>query len=161
MTMFRTALLLAAFCACHAASAQVPVVANPNHEQLLYSADPVLAANKLLVYNFQREVLEAGHLSLAAQYLSDDYIQHNPNVPTGRAGFVDYFSTFMKASDILPKVSMPIVQLTAEGDLVILTTLARMPLPGGAGKTYTTSWFDMFRIKDGKIVEHWDPMTKR
>jgi predicted SnoaL-like aldol condensation-catalyzing enzyme len=27
-------------------------------------------------------------------------------------------------------------------------------------RTYTTTWFDMFRVVDGKIVEHWDPATK-
>jgi hypothetical protein len=32
--------------------------------------------------------------------------------------------------------------------------------PGIPGETYTTTWFDMFRIADGKIVEHWDPAQK-
>ena len=31
--------------------------------------------------------------------------------------------------------------------------------PGDATKTYTTTWFDMWRIKDGKADEHWDGAT--
>ena len=30
------------------------------------------------------------------------------------------------------------------------------PDPKDPSARYTTTWFDMFRIKDGKIVEHWD-----
>lgn len=75
--------------------AQVPVQANPNHEQLLASADPRLATNKKLVYDFYREVFEGGHMELAEKYLAESYIQHNPTVPTGRAGFVDLFSKFV------------------------------------------------------------------
>jgi predicted SnoaL-like aldol condensation-catalyzing enzyme len=32
--------------------------------------------------------------------------------------------------------------------------------PKDPSKTYTTTWFDMYRIKNGKIDEHWDPATK-
>jgi predicted SnoaL-like aldol condensation-catalyzing enzyme len=32
--------------------------------------------------------------------------------------------------------------------------------PGIPGQKYTTTWFDMFRIVDGKLVEHWDSATK-
>jgi predicted SnoaL-like aldol condensation-catalyzing enzyme len=28
------------------------------------------------------------------------------------------------------------------------------------GQKYTSTWFDMFRIENGKIAEHWDPATK-
>jgi predicted SnoaL-like aldol condensation-catalyzing enzyme len=28
------------------------------------------------------------------------------------------------------------------------------------GKPYTTTWFDLYRLKDGKIIEHWDPALK-
>ncbi len=33
--------------------------------------------------------------------------------------------------------------------------------PKDSTKTYTTTWFDVFRIKDGKIAEHWDPALKQ
>lgn len=134
------------------ASAQVPVQANPDHEQMLASASPALAANKRLVYDLQREVLEGGHLELAAKYLAEDYIQHNPNVPTGRAGFVEFFSKFAKPGEIAPRVKTPIVSIVAEGDMVVISYRSQ---------TGDTTWFDMFRVKNGKVAEHWDPMTKQ
>ena len=70
--------------------AQVPVTAASSQQALLISDNAQLKANKQLVYDFWREVFEGGHLEKADQYLSEDYIQHNPNVPTGRKGFVDF-----------------------------------------------------------------------
>jgi hypothetical protein len=74
-----------------ASFAQVPVAPAPDHSVLLQSADPKLAQNKRLVYDFWREVFEAGQLELAEKYMAETYIQHNPNVPTGRAAFVEFF----------------------------------------------------------------------
>ncbi len=53
----------------------------------------------------------------------------------------------------------PVVAVVAEGDLVIVVTARTLPDPREPGKTYTTSWFDMWRIKDGKADEHWDAAT--
>ena len=144
-----------------AASGQIPVAANPNHEQLLASADPKLAGNKRLVYDFWREVFEAGHMELAEKYMAESYIQHNPNVPTGRAAFVEFFQRVTKPKPIEPKVKAPLVAIVAEGDLVVLSFVSQVPDPKDPGTKSTTTWFDMFRIENGKIAEHWDPATKR
>ncbi len=140
--------------------AQVPVTANADHKAMIASKDPKLAANKKLVYNFWREVFEAGHMELAPQYMTEGYIQHNPNVATGRKAFVDFFSQFKKPQPIVDKVTAPLVSITAEGDLVTLTFVSEQKDPKDPTKTYTTTWFDMFRIENGKIAEHWDCMTK-
>ncbi len=144
----------------HAAWAQVDVSAAFDHARLLESGQAQLAANKRLVYDFWREVLEGGHLELADKYLAESYIQHNPGVPTGRAGFVKLFSQFSKPHAIAERVQAPLVDVVAEGNLVVLSFVARMPEPNAQGKTYTTTWFDMFRVEDGKIAEHWDPTLK-
>ncbi len=141
--------------------AQLPVQAHANQEQLLASADAKLAANKRLVYDFWREVFEGGHLELADKYLAESYMQHNPNVPTGRAGFVAFFSQFAKAKAIEPRIKAPLVSIVAEGDLVTLSFVKEAADPKDATKKYTTTWFDMFRIEGGKIAEHWDPATKQ
>ena len=139
------------------ASAQVEVQAQADHAALLSSKDPRIAANKRLVYDFWREVFEAGHMELAEKYMLESYIQHNPTVPTGRAAFVDFFSKFVKPKAIADKVKAPLVAIVAEGDLVILSFVSLVPDPKDASKKYTTTWFDMFRIENGKIAEHWDP----
>ena len=139
-----------------AARAQLPVQPATDQAALLASADPQLAANKRLVYDFWREVFEAGHMDLAPRYMAEGYIQHNPNVPTGRAAFVAFFTQFAKPKAIQPTIQAPVVTLVAEGDKVIISFVRTMADTKDASKKSTTTWFDMFRIEDGKIVEHWD-----
>lgn len=145
------------------AKAQVPVTAAAPAEQeaMLASKDPQLLANKRLVYDFWREVFEGGHMELVDKYLAASYIQHNPMVPTGRAAFVELFSKFVKPGTIEPRIKAPLVSITAERDLVVLSFVREYDDPKEAGKKYTTTWFDMFRIENGLIAEHWDSALKR
>ncbi len=155
-TLASLALLVAA----STAHAQVPVTPSPDHEAMLRHADPQLAKNKRLVYDFWREVFEAAQMDLAPKYMAESYIQHNPRVPTGRQAFVDFFSRVRKPAPIEPRVKAPLVAILADGDLVTMAFAREHAEPGDPSKKYTTTWFDMFRIVDGKIAEHWDPATK-
>ena len=101
------------------------------------------------------------HMELAEKYMADSYIQHNPNVPTGRAAFVEFFQRVTKPKPIEPKVKAPLVAIVVEGDLVVLSFVSQVPDRKDPGTKSTTTWFDMFRIENGKIAEHWDPATKR
>ena len=152
--------LLATLFAGGAAQAQVPVVPAADQEALLASADPKLAANKKLVWDFWREVLEAGHMDQAERLMAEGYIQHNPNVPTGRAAFVAFFTQHVKPRPVQPRIAAPLVSIVAEGDLVILSFVHPTADPKDATKKSTTTWFDMFRIESGKIAEHWDCAPK-
>jgi predicted SnoaL-like aldol condensation-catalyzing enzyme len=155
----RTLLLLAAALAAEAAAlAQLPVEAHRRQQELLPSADPQLAANKTLVFDFWREVLQARHVDRAPQYLAENYIQHNPNVPTGRAAFMEFFGSSPPVP--IKETIDDLVRIVAEGDVVVLAFRRELPDLAREGQTYTTTWFDMFRIADGKIVEHWDYGTK-
>ena len=153
--------IVAALVFAPAAFAQVTVTAAADQEKLLASADPKLAANKRLVYDFWREVFEGAHMELADKYMAESYIQHNPNVPTGRAAFVEFFQRVRKPAPIEPRIKAPLVAVVAEGDLVVLSFAREHADPKDAGKKYTTTWFDMFRIENGKIAEHWDPAVKQ
>ena len=162
---FKRALLLAvtAWMALAAAPAfaQVPVSAGTDQAAMLASADAKLAANKKLVYDFWRDVFEGGHMELADKYMAESYIQHNPMVPTGRAAFVEAFSKRVKPVPVEPRIKAPLVAIAAEADLVVLSFVREYDDPKEPGKKYTTTWFDMFRIENGKIAEHWDPAVKR
>jgi predicted SnoaL-like aldol condensation-catalyzing enzyme len=142
------------------AAAQVAVTATPDQEAMLQSKDSQLARNKRFVYDFWREVFEAAHMDLAAKYMAETYIQHNPNVPTGRQAFIDFFSKIRKPSPIEAKVKAPLVAMVADGDLVVMAFAREYPDPKDSSQKYTTTWFDMFRLVDGKIAEHWDPATR-
>src|ERR1043166_6642421 len=85
---------------------------------------PLTAAEKKnvdFVLDWWRQVIYAGHLELTAKYQAEDYIQHNPNVPTGRAGFVEFFKKFSKPMNPIPaKMANPPVLAGAKGDFVWL-----------------------------------------
>lgn len=159
--MFLTRLILMvgilSFAPAHASE---PVFGTGNQKALLKSHDPQLAANKKLVYDFWREVFEGGHMENIDQYVHESYIQHNPNVPTGRDAFVAFFSQVTDPKPIADEILAPLVSIVAERDMVILSFARKYDEPNDPGQTYTTTWFDMFRIEDGRIIEHWDPATK-
>ena len=141
--------------------AQVAVQATSDQEPFLVSPDARLAANKRFVYDFWREVFEGGHMEFAEKYMAESYIQHNPNVPTGRAAFVEFFSKFAKAKPVETKIKAPLVAIVAEGDFVVLSFAREGIDPKDATKKFSTTWFDMFRLEGGKIAEHWDPAQKQ
>ena len=140
------------------ATAQLPVEVHGNQPELLRSADPVLATNKKLVFDFWREVLQAHHVERAAEYLAEGYVEHNPNVATGRAAFTDFVG--QSPREEVKATIDDLVSIVAERDLVVLAFRRELPDLENEGQTYTTTWFEMLRVADGKIVEHWDYGTK-
>lgn len=140
--------------------AALPVVPAKDQAALLKSNDPKLAANKKLVYDFFRIVLMGRRLNEADKYMTVDYIQHNPNAETGMAGFKAYFSALPGGEQPIPNDLPGLVAIQAEGDYVTLSFVREYDDPTKPGAKYTTTWFDMFRVVNGKIVEHWDSAMK-
>lgn len=140
--------------------AQLPVKPLAPQSELLKSDDPVLARNKKLVYDMWREFLEAGHMDAAEKYLAEDYMQHNPLAATGRKAVVEFFSRFSTPKEIVDTIKTSVVSIVAEKDLVVISFARELPDPKDNTKKYTTTWFDMFRIENGKIAEHWDCAVK-
>ncbi len=132
-----------------------------SQKSMLYSNDPQLAKNKKLVYDFRRSVLEGGHLELVPQYMKENFIQHDPNVPAGRQGFLDFFSKFAKPHPILDTIKSPLIAIVAEGDHVVLSFNQVRRDPKDSTKTYTTTAYDLDRIEDGMSAEHWDAYPKQ
>jgi predicted SnoaL-like aldol condensation-catalyzing enzyme len=144
---------------CAPAFAALPVVATKDQAGLLKSSDPKLAANKKIAYDFYRIVLRGRRLDQADHYMREDYMQHNPNAETGIKGFKAYFEKLggpLPIPDTLPDL----VSIMAEGDMVTLLLVREYDEPAKPGQKYTSTWFDTFRIQDGKIAEHWDNATK-
>jgi predicted SnoaL-like aldol condensation-catalyzing enzyme len=140
--------------------AQVPPVAAPDQAALLNSADPQLAANKKLVFDMYRAIIQAGRADLAPQFFTPDYIQHNPNVATGRDALVAYIRKTRPVRPMEPTITFPVIAIMAEGDLVTVAVVSYAPDPENPAKKYANTHFDMYRIANGKIAEHWDHIPK-
>jgi len=125
---------------------------------MLVNDDSGLFQNKRLAYDMWRHMPEAGREELAPLYMDPIYIQHNPNAATGRNGVVEYFAQRPDTS-IDSFLEDPLVASVAEGDLVVQVLQEERPHPK-TGETYYVAWFDMFRIENGKLVEHWDTASK-
>lgn len=158
MKIQKTLLLLLTIASCAPLLAQVPVTGVANPESLFTSADAKLNANKQVVLHIERDLLEANHWSDADKYLTQAYIQHNPNVASGLGPVMKYFGS-RTPTPIPSKMTTKVVAVIAEGDLVIVATPRVMTDAKNPGHTYTTTWFDMWRIKNGKADEHWDGAT--
>lgn len=146
---------LLGFCSFHAlAQGPLPVTVLQNQAAMLESSDATLEANKKMVYEFWRLVFNTHDMTLAPTYMREDYIQHNPNVNTGRQPFMDYFGSLPRVpvQDTIPDL----VHIMAEGDYVTLAFVREFDDPRNPGQKYTTTWFDLFRIEDGQLAEHWD-----
>ncbi len=140
--------------------AQVAPVAISHAEQRaqLQSADPKLARNKQHVFDFWRIVYEGGHVDEAPKYMAEGYIQHNPNLPSGRKTFMEFFRTARPAKPVLDHMKMPVASITAEGDRVIILSARKVRDRANPAHIYYITWFDAFRIDaQGLIAEHWDP----
>jgi len=135
--------------------AALPVVPAVNQKVLLESRDPKLAANKKIAYDFFRVVLRGLQLDQAPKFMHETYMQHNPNADTGLKGFLEYFER-LGGPRAVPDELPGLVAIQAEGDYVTLSFVREYDDPTKPGAKYTTTWFDMFRITDGKIAEHWD-----
>ena len=120
---------------------------------LLLVAGPAFAgatqeANKKTVIAFYEAGLNQKDFAKAAQYFGPRYIQHNPNAADGPEGF-KRFVEFLREK--FPQSHSEIKQVFADGDYVILHVHA-VREPGTRGNAIV----DIFRLENGKIVEHWD-----
>jgi predicted SnoaL-like aldol condensation-catalyzing enzyme len=153
--------LLASLLTCgQLASAQEPVVGVADPESLFVDADPVKHRNKQAALHIMRELLQCRQwdMATAGQWITDRYIQHNPNAGSGLEGVVAYFSAVTEPTATCDTLTTPVVAVTAEGDLV--TVMIAREYKDANGNPYTSTWFDTWRFVDGKADEHWDPATK-
>lgn len=108
-----------------------------------------IEANKKLVREFYEMAFNQHKPTEAAKkYIGSKYIQHNPYVPNGAEAFYSYFEKHFKEN---PKSHVEIKRVLGDGDLVVLHLLSKEN-----EKDRGRAIVDIFRVENGKIVEHWD-----
>ena len=108
--------------------------------------------NKALVTNFCNDVLIGGQANKVTNYIStEQYDQHNPHVEDGLEGFGKHLQEVMSTGQAAKYVK--IYHIIGQGNFVVAYSHTQV-----AGEDY--AFFDLFRLKDGKIVEHWDVQEK-
>jgi predicted SnoaL-like aldol condensation-catalyzing enzyme len=137
--------------------AQEPVEGVSNPEALFHDKDKKLNRNKQAAMHIVIDLLECGHWNEADKWLTERYIQHNPNFGSGRETITKAFGRGTPRPIPDPaNWRTKVVAVLAEGDLVAVATRSQRPNPRNPGQTYTTTHFDMWRFVDGKADEHWD-----
>ena len=95
-----------------------------------------------------RDVLQPLDASQVDRYIAPDYIQHSPMAAPGRES-LKAFLTFIRGQN--PHASQRLLRSFVDGDHVILHYhVKRNPQDRGFVV------IDIFRLRDGMIVEHWD-----
>lgn len=105
-------------------------------------------ANRQLVLQFYEAGLNRKDADAALKYVGNRYVQHNPNAADGPEGFKQFIA-FLR--DKYPQSHSTIVKSFADGDFVILHVHA-VREPGTRGNAIV----DIFKLENGRIVEHWD-----
>ncbi|MFD0997864.1 nuclear transport factor 2 family protein [Ohtaekwangia kribbensis] len=104
--------------------------------------------NKKLVKQFVEDILVNGKMEKLAGYFNgDNYIQHNPLIPDQLSGLGKALTEWAKQG-ITMKYSK-IHKVLGEGNFVLVVSEGHL-----AGQH--NSFYDLFRVENGKIAEHWD-----
>jgi predicted SnoaL-like aldol condensation-catalyzing enzyme len=104
-------------------------------------------ANKTLVRAFYQDILMKGKQEKLADYFGDTYIQHTPGLGDGVEGFSKLVA--MVATSNSPLKIDKIHKVLGEGDFVLV-------MSEGVFRGKPSAFYDLFRVADSKIVEHWD-----
>lgn len=117
--------------------------------QSAVAADPrQMEDNKKVVLDFYEKGLNKKDFEAASVHFGPRYTQHNPNAGDGPEGFKNFLA-FLREK--FPNSRSEIKRVLADGDYVILHVHA-VRTPGERG----TAIIDIFKLENGKIVEHWD-----
>ena len=115
--------------------------------------DTLTERNKAVVRDFYTTVLIGRDVDAAPRFVRQDYIQHNPQVPTGLKGFMDTFRERF-AQKLPSDYKRELLNVVGDKEMVVI--YARQTWTGSDGQHHQALGFDMFRVQDGMIAEHWD-----
>ncbi|MCZ4303924.1 nuclear transport factor 2 family protein [Zoogloeaceae bacterium G21618-S1] len=132
-----------------------PASANPSGHTMTDGVAHVVdrdktAANKTLVRSFVEDILVNGRMEKLSGYFNGDaYIQHNPQIGDGLSGLGSALQA-MAAQGMTMKYDR-IHKVLGEGNFVLVVS-------EGSFSAKPTSFYDLFRVENGTIAEHWDTM---
>ena len=107
-------------------------------------------ANRDLVKNFLADVMQGQHPEKTPEYFDGDtYIQHNTGIADGLSGLGSALAAL--AEQGIQMIYTTVHQVLAQGNYVLAVSEGTF---GGA----STSYYDLWRMENGKIAEHWDVM---
>jgi predicted SnoaL-like aldol condensation-catalyzing enzyme len=109
-------------------------------------------SNKQLILDFYSRVFGQADIVFADSVIADYYIQHNPMVKTGKAGFME-FMAFLKHVPKPQNQQTPFKRLIHDHNFVAVHSQIEF-----MGKENAT--IDLYRIEDGIIAEHWDAVQQ-
>ena len=112
------------------------------------AADAKQEANRKAVLEFYEKGINQKDADAAIAYMGNRYVQHNPNAADGPEGFRKFIA-FLREK--FPNSRSEIKRSFVDGDYVIVHVHA-VREPGTRGNAI----IDIFKLEDGKIVEHWD-----
>jgi predicted SnoaL-like aldol condensation-catalyzing enzyme len=115
--------------------------------------DTLTERNKAIVRDFYTTVLIGRNVDVAPRFVRQDYIQHNPQVPSGLKGFMDTFRERF-AQKLPSDYKRELLNVIGDKDMVVI--YVRQTWTGSDGQHHQALGFDMFRVQDGMITEHWD-----
>ena len=121
---------------------------NPVGQRAVAADAATMEQNKKTVMALYDAALNKLDFEEASKYLGPRYTQHNPNAKDGPEG-LKAFIDFLKAK--YPQTHSEIKKIFADGDYVFVHVHA-VREPGTLGFAI----FDLFKLENGKVVEHWD-----
>ena len=107
-------------------------------------------ANRQLVRDFLVDVMQGRHPEKTPEYFDGDaYIQHNTGIADGLSGLGAALAAL--AEQGIQMIYTTVHQVLAQGNFVLAVSEGTF---GGA----PTSYYDLWRVENGRIAEHWDVM---
>jgi predicted SnoaL-like aldol condensation-catalyzing enzyme len=104
------------------------------------------ARNKRLILEYYDLALNKRDFAAARQFIGANYTQHNPDIADGPEGLEAFIKIIERD---LPNLRVEFLRVIADGDFVITHN-------HGYNSPGDMAVVDIFRIEDGKVVEHWD-----
>jgi len=101
--------------------------------------------------------LAKGDMDIIERYVAEDYRQHNPSAADGRAGLIE----FINARSPHEKQELIVVRIFEEGEYVWAHSELVVTSTEGADWELRFALMDLWRVQDGRLVEHWDAMQRQ